>query len=68
MFAIGVDQSLSNSVIYEHRCLESNKKSYKSAGKCDYQQQYKAIIEAEMASTTEGFIDNCPMHLANLLL
>ena len=68
MAHIGVDQSLSNSVMYEHRCLENIKKSYKSAGKCDYQQQYKAIIEAEMVSTTEGFIDNCPMHLANLLL
>ena len=66
MFAIGVDQSLSNSVIYEHRCQENIKKLCKSAGKCDYQQQYKAIIEAEMVSTTAGLTDNRPMHLANL--
>ena len=33
MATIGVDQSLSNSEIYEHRCLENIKKLYKYAGK-----------------------------------
>ena len=45
----------------EHRCLEKIKKLYKTAGKCDDQQQYKAIIEAEMVSTPEGFTDNSLM-------
>ena len=35
MVTIGVDQSLSNSAVYEHRCLENIKKLYKSVGECD---------------------------------
>ena len=31
------------------------------SGKCDGQQQYKAILGSEMVSTTEGFTDNSPM-------
>ena len=31
------------------------------AGKCDDQQKCKAIIEATIVSTTEGFIDNSPI-------
>ena len=46
MISIGVDQSLSNSNFYERRCTENTRKSYKTVGKCDDQQQYKAIIEA----------------------
>ena len=37
------------------------KKLYKTAGKCDDQQQYKDIIEAEMVSTPEGGTDNSLM-------
>ena len=44
MVTIGVEKSLSNSAIYEHRCLENIKKLYKSDRKCDNQKQYKAII------------------------
>ena len=40
------------------------KKLYKSAGKYNYQQQYKAIIEAEMVSNTERGTGNIPMSLA----
>ena len=40
MVTIGIDQSLINSVLYGHRCLENIKKLYKYYGKCDYQQQY----------------------------
>ena len=58
MVIIGVDQSLSNSALFEHRCLENIKKLYKLAGKCDDQQQFKAILEAAMVSTHEGFTDN----------
>ena len=57
MVIIGVDQSLSNSAMYEHRCLENIKKLYKNSVKCDNQQQKKEIIEAEMVSTPEGFTD-----------
>ena len=32
---IGIDQSLRNNVIYEQKCLENIKKSYKQSGKCD---------------------------------
>ena len=40
--------SLSNSALYKNI-----KKLYKSSGKCNYQQQYKDILEAEMVYTTE---------------
>ena len=35
---IGIDQSLSNDAVYEHKCLENIKKLYKQAGKRDNQQ------------------------------
>ena len=57
---IGIDQSLSNNAIYEHKCLENIKKLYKQAGKCDDQQKFKDIIEAAMVSTPEGFTNNSP--------
>ena len=34
MVTIGVDQSLSNSAIYEHIWLEKIKNLYKTSGKC----------------------------------
>ena len=49
---IGVHPSLRNNAIYEHKCLENIKILYKQAGKCDYQQQLKDIIEATMVFTT----------------
>ena len=44
MVVIEVYQSLSNSDFYEPRFLENIKNLYKTAGKCEYQQQYKAMI------------------------
>ena len=44
--------------MYEHRCLENIKRLYKTAGKCDDQQQYKDILEETMVSTTEVCTDN----------
>ena len=41
-----LNQSLSNSSMYEHKCLENIKKLHKSNGTCDYQLQYKASLEA----------------------
>ena len=48
MITIGVEKDPSNSAMYEHQCLENIKKIYKSTGKCDYQQQYKTILETAM--------------------
>ena len=50
---IGIDPSLRNNTIYEHKCLENIKKSYKQAVKCDNQKQFKDNIEAAMVSTPE---------------
>ena len=61
MAIIGVDQSLSNSAMYEYRCIENINKLYKYAVKCDNQQKYNAIIEAAMASTPEVFTVNIPI-------
>ena len=61
MVTIGAYRSLSKSAMLEHRCLENIKNLYKSAGKYDDQQQYKAIIEAAIVYTTELFTDNITM-------
>ena len=45
MVSIGVNQSLSENDLYEHICLENIKKKYKTAGKCEDKQRYKAMIE-----------------------
>ena len=46
MVTIGVDQSLSNSAMYEHICPENIQKLYKYSGICGGQQHYKTIIES----------------------
>ena len=56
-----MDQSLSNNAIYEHKCLENIKKLRKQADKCDDQQQFKDILEADMVSTPERFTNNSPI-------
>ena len=61
MVTIGLDQSLSNSAMYEYRFLKNIKKLYKCSEKCDDQKQYKEIIESEMVSTTKVFTDNSSM-------
>ena len=61
MATIAVDQSLSNSAMYEHIFLENIKKLYKYFGKFDDQKKYKAILEAAMVSTLKGFTDNSPI-------
>ena len=37
------------------------KKLYKTAGKCDGQQQYKAMLEAAIVSTPERFTNHSTM-------
>ena len=61
--AIGIDSSLSNNAIYEHKCLENIKTIYKQAVKCDNQKQFKDILEADMFSNPEGFTVNIPISL-----
>ena len=61
MVTIVIDPLLSSSVVYEHICLGNIKKLYKSSRKCDYQQKYKAIIEAAMFSTPDVFTVNSPL-------
>ena len=60
---IGIDQSLSNNALFEHKFLQNIKKLYKHASKCDVQQQFKYILEATMVSTPEGFTNNSPRYL-----
>ena len=55
---IGIDPHLSNNTIYEHKCLQNIKNLYKQSVKCDYQLQFKDILEAAMVSTPEGFTKN----------
>ena len=62
---IGIDQSFSNSDIFEHRCIQNIKKLYKHAGKCDGQQQFKDILEADMVSNPEVFTNNSPISPMN---
>ena len=61
MDTIVIDQFLSNCAMYEHRCVENIKKIYTSAVKCNYQLQFKAILEASIVSACERLIDNSPM-------
>ena len=51
--------------MYEHTCLENVNKLYKTTGKCDDKKQYKAIFEASLVSTPEGFTEKIQCHLAH---
>ena len=62
MKTIGIDQYLSNSALFKHRCLQNIKNLYKHAGKWEDQQQFKDILEATIVSTTEVFTDNSPTY------
>ena len=65
MGTIGVYQSLSNNAFYEYICLENIKMLYKSACNCDYEKQYKTILEAVVVSDPEGIIYNSPFSLSS---
>ena len=41
---IGIQPSLSNNSIYEHKCLENIKKLYKQSGKCDNKKNSKILL------------------------
>ena len=55
---IGIDQSLCASYYFEHKCMKNIKKIYQHAGKCDYQQNLKGMIDADMVYTPYGVTDN----------
>ena len=57
MKTIGIDQSLWNRSYFEHKIL-NNIKKYQRAGKCDYQQNLKDILDSDMVSTPEGVTNN----------
>ena len=60
MNTIGIDQSSFTKSSFEHRCMNNIKKIYQHAGKCDYQQNLKDILEAAILSTPEEVTDNSP--------
>ena len=57
---IGIDQSLSNRASFEHNCLNNIKYIYQHSGKCDDQQNFKDILEADMVSNLEEITDDSP--------
>ena len=57
---VGIDQSLRNIALFEHKCLQNIKKLYKHDGKWDDQQKFKDILGATMISTPEGITNNSP--------
>ena len=63
MVSIGVDQLLNKIDFYAHICMENINKLLKNRGKCDYQHQYKEIIESDMVSTPEGCTNNSTITL-----
>ena len=60
MKTIGIDKSSFSRYSFEHRCMNNIKKIYQHAGKCDYQQNLKDILEYALLSTPEVFTDNSP--------
>ena len=59
---IGIDQSLRNTDLFEHKRLQKIKKLHRQAGKCDKQQQFKDILEADMVSTPVGLTYDNPRY------
>ena len=60
MKTIVIDQSSFNMSTFEHRFMNNIKNIYQHAGKFDYQQNLKDILEADLLSTPEGFTYNSP--------
>ena len=58
MKTIGIEQSLSNSDIFEQICLQNINKLYQHAWKCDDQQEFNNVLEAAMVYTTEVLTNN----------
>ena len=60
MKTIGIDQSIYNMSSSEHKCLNNIKNIYQHAGKCDYQQNLKDILDSDMVYTPEEVTDDSP--------
>ena len=60
MKTIGMYQLSSTRSPFKHRCMNNTRKIYQHAGKYDYQQNLKYIIDADILSTPQGFIDDSP--------
>ena len=58
MKTIGIDQSSFTRSSFEHKCMNNIKKIHQHEGKCDDQQNLKAIIDAAILSTPEVVTDN----------
>ena len=58
MNTVGIDQSSFNGSSFEHRFMNNIKKMYHHAGKYDYQQNIKDIIDDSILSTPEGVTYN----------
>ena len=59
---IGIDYSLRNNALFEHKCLQKINKLYKHSVKCDDQQHFKDVLEDYMFSTPEVFTNNSPRY------
>ena len=59
---IGIDQSVSNNDICEHKCLENIKTLYKHDCKCHDQKQFKYILEGAMFYTPYESTNNSPIY------
>ena len=57
MKTIGIEQSLFNFGSFEHKLLNNIKKIYQHAGRCDYKQNLKDILDADMVLNPEGVTD-----------
>ena len=69
METIVIDQSLYTRSSFEHRCMNSIKKIYQHAGKCDDQKNLKDILDTAMVSNPEGVTDNSPnVHMTSTLV
>ena len=60
MKTIGINQSLSNIALFEHKYPKNINKLYQHARKCNKKQQLKDILEAVMVSNPGGFTNNSP--------
>ena len=68
MVSIGVNQSLSNYTMYEHRCLENIKKSYKSSGNAMTNKNTRELLKHQWSLILRGLLTTFQIHLENLWL
>ena len=57
MKTIGFEQSLCNSSSFEQKCLNNTKEIYQHAGKCEYQQNLRDILDSAIVFTPQDVTD-----------